>query len=246
VEDRVSKCTSTCFFQGKNVLHLEEDVDLIPMNYNHIQPLAYYSKLDGLAPPLSQQMFGISVGLVLDLQEKMYLVTQYYTNDDDHSCIGTLNRTACTLESAIGEYEITIENDRAALDNPGQPTIIAFANNTAANYTYDPISAGHPSTLGSIVNSAFFLWESIASVYETESGGATIIASGFASPGYVHADDSRCLPFADPRPDVVRSLNKMMVSQARVGQFFVTVRNRRQQLNSGTIEKNYGQHVRRT
>jgi hypothetical protein len=183
----------------------------IPVNYSNAQPSPSYGKLEGFAPPISQQIFSVSVGLMLNEQEQIYLVTQHYRSYEGEDCVGTLLRNACTLESAIGEYEIPISDDKATINDPGQPKIIALANNTRTNYSFDAHLGGHPSTLAGIVNEAFFLWDSLSSIYRTDSGSMQILAVGTASSGYGTGGTQQCPPFLDPLEDVMRGLNMMMV-----------------------------------
>jgi hypothetical protein len=64
------------------------------------------------AMPLTQLLFLVSSTLVVDgANEKINLITGYNTVNKD--CVGTLNFTTCTLESAIAEYDVTVVNHTA-------------------------------------------------------------------------------------------------------------------------------------
>jgi FtsZ-binding cell division protein ZapB len=64
------------------------------------------------AMPLTQLLFLVSSTLVVDGdKEKINLVTGH--NTVDKRCVGTLNLTTCTLESAIAEYDVTVVNHTA-------------------------------------------------------------------------------------------------------------------------------------
>lgn len=126
-----------------------------PANYseNHARDLRFYNLR---APPLDTQSFQISIGLMTKEVEKIYLVTGYF---DGRNCTGTFHETACTLESTIGEYDVTISNQTAVLDDPVHPRIIAVANNTAIDPEVYPHTAAHPSTLSTIAREAYQKWE---------------------------------------------------------------------------------------
>lgn len=72
----------------------------------------------------------------------------------------------CSLQSAVGEYDITIENDKVTVN--AQPRIVSIANNSAVSHT---LQAGgyYRSTLGGIVSAAHLIWDSY--VYVAKSHG---------------------------------------------------------------------------
>ena len=84
----------------------------------------------GETEPLRSQLFFIANGLIPEGKESMAIVTAFSQSTD---CAGILSVTACEFVSAIGDYNVTIENNEATLDSPGHPTIVALANNTAVN-----------------------------------------------------------------------------------------------------------------
>lgn len=165
-----------------------------------------------IAPPTSQQLFGISVGLHLGIKDRVYLVTQYYQGQH---CVGELNRTACLLDSATGEYDVTIKGGVVTLEDAGNPRILAIANNTATNHTSSPELTSHPSTLGSVVLHAYTHWDTVTSTYigpdgrpEMGAGGAYL--EGFEKPSAIGKNYSMCPSYVDPREEVLESLNTMM------------------------------------
>ena len=87
-------------------------------------------------PPLSHTAFMIDVSLMMEHgTEKINLITG---SAFSHDCMGVFNCTACTLESAIGEYEVTIEDDTISFDTIEAPTIVALANNSKS-FTYSAV-----------------------------------------------------------------------------------------------------------
>ena len=116
-------------------------------------------------PTLGQQDFFISNVLMLGENESINLVTgNAWTKD----CKGVLNYTACTLESAIGEYDISIEHDLATLDNESvaRPNILGLSKNVRVNYTTDPQFKMHVSTLGGISDLHWYKWDSSNILYK--------------------------------------------------------------------------------
>ena len=94
---------------------------------------------------------------ITDGEEWINLVTGFGTFGD---CICVLNYTICTLESAVGEYEVRLDGDRLTVANPEVPTILALANNTAPNYTWVQEQDGRTSTLSGIATLAINTWNS--------------------------------------------------------------------------------------
>jgi hypothetical protein len=161
-----------------------------------------------VAPPTELLAFSIGTNLVLGSKETIDLVTGYGRSTD---CVGTYKSTACTLESAIGEYDITITDGKAVLDSPGEPTIIAISNNTSPSNVFDADNGGYNSTLAGIVAFHWDRWESFVSLFNVNgsmSGGElnTEAYSQFSIPG-----DPLCPSFEDPMPAMIASLNKLMV-----------------------------------
>lgn len=128
-----------------------------PMDYKKTY-MTDVSEVGSRAPPPDAQTFMVSVGLMVDQpDESIYLVTGYF--DGDEGCAGTLYQTACTLKSALGEYDVSIRNGIVTLDDPANPEIVAIANNTAVDRNIIPESVAHHSTLGSIALQAWMRWE---------------------------------------------------------------------------------------
>jgi hypothetical protein len=177
---------------------------LIPVNYTApTRPGAMESHTR--APLLDKYAFIISTSLLVDQHERINLVTG---SSQTKGCVGMFNYTACTLESAVGEYDVTVDGDTFDLDPPGMPTIVALANNTRVSR--DNITIHYPSTLAGIVQSAYLKWDS-AVLYFTDYG-MTDIASGNGHEQFlISSDPVGCQNYADPGEEVRRTLNKLMV-----------------------------------
>lgn len=80
----------------------------------------------------------------IDSRERLNLVTGFATMDE--ACAGTLNLTTCTLDSAVGPYNVSISQDTVTLETPVQPTIVGKANNTIVELS-ETGSWVHQSTL---------------------------------------------------------------------------------------------------
>ena len=118
------------------------------------------------APPAGHESFIIATTLdTSGKTEKINALTAYTPTSD---CADGIEYTVCSLESAVGEYNITIENDRLSLDSAAYPRIIDIANNTAVNRT--PGSDGFRlSTLAGVAAGARVLWDS--NVYASRVNG---------------------------------------------------------------------------
>jgi hypothetical protein len=180
----------------------------LPVNYTNLPSLKNSGKLMDVAPPLGQMAFFISVGL--DIQgerESIYLVTGYAQPVD---CVGTLTYTACTLESAIGEYDVVVKNNQLLMQNLENPRIVARANNTAVDNAYDPISASHKSTLGAVAAFAFAKWDTSYVLFGSEDGASRVYL-GSDIGQFEYNGENTCPSFHDPQQAVLKDLNKLMV-----------------------------------
>jgi hypothetical protein len=207
----VTGCPGTCKAKMRGPALAQEvcTTEGFPMNYTQ-NVFVSGSKSNTVAPPFEQQLFLVSTGLVLDEDEKMWLVTGHY---DGEECVGTLHRTACTMVSAVGEYDITIRANVATVDNPGNPTIVSMANNTATDHGSGEggFPGAHPSLFAGIVQQAFKEWECVTSIDYTKSLGWQTYTVGVDTIAYRTGDNQNCSSYVDPRADVLATLNKMML-----------------------------------
>ncbi|KAK5164274.1 uncharacterized protein LTR77_009968 [Saxophila tyrrhenica] len=167
--------------------------------------------LGWLAPPLKAQAFQIAVGLVEPDdggQESIRLVTAFYDGED---CSGILHQTACTLVSATADYNITIRDGTATLDDPGHPHLVARAHNAPVDLSIDPAIAGHPSTLASVMTQAWLKWEGGVAVVGDDRRRLAQYIQGQSPDTYRTYGEQLCPRYRDPRADVVADLNRMMV-----------------------------------
>ena len=182
----------------------------IPVDYR--EPASYESVTSGRhAAPLDRLGFIIDVSLVPGDEDEGEWINLVTGSARTTHCAGTLNYTACSLRSAVGEYEVMIRDNVVTLENAATPTIVALANNTRMNRGWDPVDQWHNSTLGGIVEMANSKWDDAAAFYTTR-GKVTVITLGSKSSGYMeHSwDDNRCISFLDPRKDVMEDLNRLM------------------------------------
>ena len=104
------------------------------------------------APPLEQELFFIAAALVVDdgPMESIDLVVGRSSTED---CTGTLNYTACTLVSAVGAYDVTIEGGDVVLGSSvGDPEIIARSSNAQVSQDLIKFYTAFPSTLAGVVD----------------------------------------------------------------------------------------------
>ena len=185
---------------------------LIPTNYS--QPVNVDSILGfNTFGPLNSINFITNNVLQVDKEnEKIVVVTGYFKSQGSDSCVGSLNLTTCVLESAIGEYNIQISEDTTTL-LPGRPTIVALANNTQVNNTYDPNLAANPSTLGAIVN--WMSWTYGTTVwyiyYENAINQLLMGAQGYANQFQDLKLGDTCYSSGDPWTDYMQKLDSLCV-----------------------------------
>lgn len=163
------------------------------------------------APPLSHESFIIATALdVSEDRERINSITAYASSTD---CTGYIDYEICSLESAVGEYSITIENDQISIDSAAYPRIIGIANNTLVNRTRES-NGYYPSTIANVAVAARLIWDSTvltAKVNGTTSvtGDGTHASLLFLSPGGYN--ERQCPAFNDPRAEYMASLNRWMV-----------------------------------
>lgn len=103
-----------------------------PVNFS--SPFVDATKLGPTALPLLHD--ALILDPVLDISgphEILELVSAYATMDDQKMCTGSLNLTTCSMVSAIGEYDVEIQNDTFKILNAHNPRILSVSNNTAVS-----------------------------------------------------------------------------------------------------------------
>lgn len=183
---------------------------ILPVDYHVLYNWSIISQETwALIPPMGSYAYFIASHMVIENdREWLNVVTGYSTSED---CKGVLNYTACTMESAIGEYDVTITGDRLILENPESPTIIAIANNTRSNTTWDDEQAGYPSTLAGIESFARDTWSSSVFIQSFPNGKIDPYFYGGTSVLRMQkTEDPHCPSFNDPRPSFIASLNRLM------------------------------------
>ena len=180
----------------------------MPVNYS--EPVDIHTEYSNVpwAAPLDHYGFLIDTSLILGEHESINLITGY---QQSKACSGIFNYTICTLESAVGEYDVELDGDTLSLA-PGPPTIIALANNTRVNHEWDQAKQWNPSTLAGIVSYAYLKYSVIVSYFE-EHGVIQEAAYGtnkFQQFVDTTALSSKCPGFVDPREYMLRDLNKLM------------------------------------
>lgn len=187
------------------------ETHLLPVNYS--VPVSQkdldkiQSESGAIAPPLDRQAFMIASSLVEGANETFNLVTGFTTKN---ACVSDLNYTTCTLQSAVGEYDVTIKNGKVTLDSPAHPTIIDLANNTRTDHK-EMRGGLFRSTLAAVAASVYERWDSFAANYFF--GGkstAFVINSGIAAL-YLREQANTCHTYTDPHEEVLASINKLMV-----------------------------------
>ena len=169
--------------------------------------------MDHWAPPMNRFGYMSYLNLLVDDgdNEEINMITPYSQTNE---CVGTFNYTSCTLVSAVGEYDVTVQNDGISF-NSNLPTIVSVANNAVVNHT---ITSGignstyHRSTLAAIVDLATVKWASFGAL----TGTGTHINQGFPAYSYEAGSSGLCAQGTDPLPDMIKDLNELMF---RVGEY---------------------------
>ena len=173
--------------------------------------------LDGVtAPPLGSNYFFVSMNLLLQdrYREKLDIISGYATVDSD--CNGILNYTTCEFVAGIGEYEVTVKDNKVVMTSEMSPSFVALANNTAVNNTWVPALQGHPSTLSGLQQLLYLKWGTSLMYYsDQKTGGIQWKSFGAGTSAITEflADGSseRCFSFLDPHHQIISSINKLMV-----------------------------------
>jgi hypothetical protein len=180
----------------------------IPVNYTTPVNLSTMFS-SSVAPPLDRNSFLISGGLLLGDHERLNLITAFAETE---ACVGELEMTVCTLEPAIGEYDVEVDHGKVTLLD-ASPRIIALANNTKVDRTWDDAGSYYPSTLGGVSALTYIRYESAVSwfVIDGEVEGQEYGAG--APEIYALADATKkkaCSSYGNPRSHILKSLNKLM------------------------------------
>lgn len=128
-------------------------------------------------------------------------------------CNGDLEVEICSLVSAIGEYNITIEDDKMTVDSAAHPRIIGIANNTAVSQKVAAPGGLYLSTLAGIVDASYLIWNSY--VFTAVQNGSINVqgAGNHKNLLFEHGvyNETTCPAWVDPREEYIASLNKLMV-----------------------------------
>ena len=78
-----------------------------------------------------RSIFGTYLTSMKGSQETLNFLTRLTGDDVANTCAGHINTTQCYLRSAVADYDVTITNNVLTLDDPGNPRLVHWANNTA-------------------------------------------------------------------------------------------------------------------
>lgn len=171
--------------------------------------------------PFQLLLFLTATELVVDgSNEKINSITGSSEFVGD-SCNATFTYNICTLESAIGEYDVSIIGNTTTILSASAPNILAIAKNAPVTRVQNlPGFPQHKSTLGGVVAFHHQRWDAFTYLmnadgqgdYDTFIGGSNT-PSSFALPSGHHANgpEGGCTGFSDPRDDYMASINKLMV-----------------------------------
>ena len=140
--------------------------------------------------------------------EAINLITAY---SDVRDCRGTMHLKVCKLQSAIGEYDVIVNNDLISFPSTASPQIVAIANNTPNHAWTNMNQTVHPSTLTGINDFAYGLMSSIVA-FESPHGQIKSNSFGIEAHKYsIRTSDPDCPSFRDPYSNVMERLNSLMI-----------------------------------
>ena len=135
-------------------------------------------------------------------------ITGYSTTQD---CVGTFTYNVCTLESAVGEYDVLINDDKVEIASLGNPRILAIANNTWVDYSAPKIgNTSYSSTLSAIPYFTFGRYDCYNARLPVQGSEHALSIGSLAFEDYEIVDPSRgtCSSYSDPLEDVTAAINK--------------------------------------
>ena len=80
-------------------------------------------------PPINNIAFMVNIG-ILGREEELINFTAVYADTSTTDCKGKITARTCLLRSAIGLYDITIDNNVVTLDSSSNPEILMSSNNS--------------------------------------------------------------------------------------------------------------------
>ncbi len=159
------------------------------------------------APPLSFLSFMMDTSLdISDSVERINIVAANAPGSG--SCAGELNLTSCTLRSAVGEYDVLINDGIITLGNT-PPRILALSDNARVNHTYDPEQTWMPSTLGGVVQEMYNRFDGLVIAF---SKGGTIQTAVEGTSFEIYAEynpTSKCIVYRDPLESLIKAGSKI-------------------------------------
>jgi hypothetical protein len=186
----------------------------LPLSLDELPNINTSANWQRFAAPLEQEHFMIALGLSVDKEkESVFLVTGYAEGgySDAGTCTGSFVYTSCTLESAIGQYNVTISDGEVHFQNLAEPRILAIANNSMVNRELDASLAGQPSTLGWVAGHAWSEWSDSVVAYSTKGLVSTIEWGTKAIEFQKSGTTSNCPTFMNPQSRVMESMNMLMI-----------------------------------
>lgn len=131
-------------------------------------------------------------------------VTGYSTNED---CVEKFTYNVCTLESAIGEYDVLIENDQVQMDSLSSPRIVAIANNTEADHVLSNSSLPR-STLAAVLYIMYGRFSCYRAMLPVNGELQALSIGSIVFEDYETALSDKCPSYSDPLEDVLAAMNR--------------------------------------
>lgn len=125
------------------------------------------------------------------------------------NCTGEFELTTCTLESGIGEYDMSIQNNEIKIETIGTPRFIARANNTVIHR--DARTTLHPSTLAGVVEYMHQKWQTYAAISHRPGSTGIVGVGDSETRTFVDSGGSCAFSYRSPHNDMVNEMNKLML-----------------------------------
>ncbi|KAF2484919.1 hypothetical protein BDY17DRAFT_93733 [Neohortaea acidophila] len=169
---------------------------------------------DTAAPPLEVVGALMQTSVVLSQHEAIDLMTGFATFNED--CTGTFQLQACTFHSGIGEYDVLIQDGDIVMTDLGSPELVAYANNTATDFTWSKERLAYPSTLAGVSE---WMQAGLAAIMfyhvsDRDEGSLFTVGNQEALQYRIKGvGDTKvgCSLFRDPFDPMVRALNTLAV-----------------------------------
>lgn len=123
------RCTATIRAPALIATHCNSTI--VQKNYSAPYTAEEMRTLQDGNIPATRVLFDSVLTIIKGDVETLELRTYQSGDEVAETCAGPVKSTHCYLRSAIADYKVVVTNDSVALQDPGNPEWVAWANNTA-------------------------------------------------------------------------------------------------------------------